>query len=270
MRREKLFFEYGDEVETRRMPHFGSSDSSDASLGWHAESMAKSGKKEDDLDFKFNVLEAKPGLHPPEWVRGTARSSGSSVDSNSPSSSGFEVSAAAASQCVPPGKPVSGDDAQQGDEARLSARSSTGASSTGRINVDEVQRGLLLNKSRLAASEFRKLIQVHDATVDKLSEVRAQLQHSQNDVMDRTHQLECSRQALDQAISRMQEKEAAWRREKEDIQNELSLTELRLHDSEHQLTAARRLVQEKEEARLVLQREVDAAVSCVNGRVATM
>ena len=94
----------------------GSSDSSDASLGWHAESVAKSGKKEDDLDFKFNVLEAKPGLHPPEWVRGTARSSGSSVDSNSPSSSGFEVSAAAASQCVPPGKPVSGDDAQQGDE----------------------------------------------------------------------------------------------------------------------------------------------------------
>ena len=69
----KLFFEYGDEVQTRRMP--GSSDSSDASLGWHAESMAKSGKKEDDLDFKFNVLEAKPGLHPPEWVRGTARSS---------------------------------------------------------------------------------------------------------------------------------------------------------------------------------------------------
>ena len=246
----------------------GSSHSSDASLGWHAESVAKSGKKEDDLDFKFNVLEAKPGVHPPDLVRGTARSSGSSVDSSSPSSSGFEVSAAATSQCIPTGKLVSGDDAQQGDEARLSARSSTG--STGRINVDEVQRGLLLNKSRLAASEFRKLIQVHDATVDKLSEVRAQLQHSQNDVMDRTHQLECSRQALDQAISRMQEKEAAWRREKEDIQNELSLTELRLHDSEHQLTAARRLAQEKEEARLVLQREVDAAVSCVNGRVATM
>lgn len=242
----------------------GSSDSSDASQGWHAESVAKSGKKEDDLDFKFNVLEAKPGVHPPDWVRGTARSSGSSVDSSSPSSSGFEVSAAAASQCIPPGKLVS-DDAQKGDEALLSARSSTG--STGRINVDEVQRGLLLNKSRLAASEFRKLIQVHDTTVDKLSEVRAQLQHSQNDVMDRTHQLECSRQALDQAISRMQEKEAAWRREKEDIQNELSLTELRLHDSEHQLTAARRLVHEKEEARLVLQREVDAAVSCVNGRV---
>jgi chromosome segregation ATPase len=145
----------------------------------------------------------------------------------------------------------------------------------------DADKGPLLDKSRQAAQAFRKLTQQHDTAVEASRALQAQVEHVQRLADDRALALSAAREELvsqqSAAEQHLRQREAEWQQAKEEerlaraaelatVQKEnaellLDRTESqqRLAIAQQELATTQKQLAEREEARVVLKRELDAA-----------